>query len=306
IAAVVAKVERCFGWSEPVEVTLEANPEDLGLKYLEAALEAGVNRLSLGVQSLDGSTLRALGRLHGTPEVHAAARAARGAGFRNLNFDLICGLPGQAPAEWARDVEVLIEEHDPEHVSVYMLDMDKQTPLALDAKAGRARLPCEDEVVEAFTHTARVLQRAGYERYEVSNFARPGFRARHNLKYWSDAPFLGVGPSAWSYLGARRLRRVADLERYLSAIEDSSIPYETIEPADPDRRLAEALIMGLRLCEGVDLAACGRRYDRDVWAIYGERIRRLQSDGWLESVGERLRLSAAALPVANSIWAEFL
>lgn len=306
IRAVVESVRRLFEWCDPAEVTLEANPEDLQVAHLEALRAAGVNRLSLGVQTLDGATLRALGRLHGEREVHAAARAAREAGFDNLNLDLICGLPGLERSKWVDQLGTLVDRHQPEHLSIYLLDMDKQTPLLGEVDAGRVQLPSDPEVLGAFEGSLELLDTAGYERYEISNFARPGYRCRHNLKYWLDESFLGVGPSAWSYIGGQRWRRVADLEEYLKAIDAGRIPNDSIEPVDPDRRLAEAVIMGLRLRDGIDLEACGRAHGRDAWAVYGERVRHLEEQGWLEQVRGRLRLTDTAMPVANSVWAEFL
>ncbi len=305
VGRVLARARRLFDWREPAEVTLEANPESLDEPRLAALREAGVGRLSLGAQTLDEEALRALGRLHGESEVHASARAARRCGFEDLNFDLICGLPGLDPERFGQGLVRLLE-HAPEHVSIYLLDMDTETPRRRAVEAGRAGLPPEDLTVETFAAAAQILQRAGYERYEVSNFALPGRRSRHNLKYWTDAPFLGIGPSAWSYLGGRRVRRVADLGRYLDGIEGGQAPCEPVEKDDPRRRLAEAVVMGLRLREGVDLEACGRAHGADALALYGERVRRLQSEGWLESAGGRVRLTPAALPVANSIWAEFI
>jgi oxygen-independent coproporphyrinogen-3 oxidase len=305
VAELLSAVRALFDWRPPGEVTLEANPEGLDERKLAGLRRAGVNRLSLGAQTLDPRALRSLGRLHGPSEVHAAARAARAAGFDNLSFDLICGLPG-APVERLRaDIEELLA-HRPEHLSIYTLDMDKETPLKRAAEAGRTRLPGDEESMAALEAAAARLEQAGYERYEISNFALPGKRSAHNLKYWTDAEFLGVGPSAWSYLGGRRLRCVAHLERYLTAIEAGTIPVETEEAADPDRRLAEAVVMGLRLKAGIDLADCGRPHGRDAWSIYAERVRRLEREGWLETRGFRVRLTPRALPVANSIWAEFI
>jgi len=305
VARIVAAVREVFEWREPAEVTLEANPEGLDAPKLAALREAGVNRLSLGVQTLDDAALRALGRLHGEAEVHAAARAARRSGFSNLNFDLICGLPGLGLEPWIEGIERLLE-HAPEHVSIYTLDMDKDTPLRRAAESGSTRLPAEERTLEAFEAGARVLEAAGYERYEVSNFARPGGRSRHNLKYWTDMRFLGVGPSAWSYLQGGRVRRVADLERYLAGVEASDPPCEPPERNDPDARLAEAVVLGLRLRDGVDLAERGREHGRDAWARYGETVRRLTEEGWIETSCGRIRLTPAALPVANEIWEQFI
>jgi oxygen-independent coproporphyrinogen-3 oxidase len=309
LGACVDAVRRLFDWRDSAaEVTLEANPEDLDEERLAAFLGRGVDRLSIGVQTLDEAALRALGRLHGEAEVHAAALAARRAGFANLSFDLICGLPGLGVRTWLEALERLLG-HEPQHLSIYMLDMDKHTPLRQAVEAGRDALPEESVVLEAFAGAAEALEAAGYERYEISNFARPGFGSRHNLKYWRDVPFLGVGPSAWSYLEGRRFRRVADLPRYLAGVESGAMPCDPPgehDGLDAERRLAEAIVLGLRLREGVDLAACGTPYGRDAWGLFGERVRRLEAEGWLDTSGGRVRLTRAALPVANEIWEQFL
>ena len=306
IRACLEAARQSFEWpSTGAEVTLEANPERLDERLLAAFREAGINRLSLGAQTLDEETLRSLGRLHGEAEVHAAARCARAAGFTNLNFDLICGLPGLVTGPWIEALGRLLE-HAPEHLSIYQLDMDKQTPLRRAVEAGGATLPEDAVVVEAFEASTEALERAGYEQYEISNFARPGFRSLHNMKYWTGAPCLGVGPSACSYIGGRRPRRVGDLERYMTEIEAGRIPCDPVEELDADRRLAEAVVLGLRLREGIDLAACGAPHGRDAWHLFGDRVRCLEQEGWLEVSGSRIRLTRAALPVANEIWQQFL
>jgi oxygen-independent coproporphyrinogen-3 oxidase len=305
VESLLSATRALFAWAPPGEVTLEANPERLDARRLEALRRAGVNRLSLGVQTLEARALRALGRLHGAADVHAAARAARAAGFENLSFDLIAGLPGEPAGRLQADIEALLD-HRPEHLSIYTLDLDKDTALKRAVEAGRARLPAEEETVESLEAAAALLERAGYDRYEISNFALPGRRSVHNLKYWTDGEFLGVGPSAWSYLDGRRQRRAADLAEYVAAVEGGTIPLAVDEPPDPDRRLAEAVVMGLRLLSGVDLAECGRAHGRDAWAIYSGRVRRLESEGWLETRGSRVRLTPRALPVANTVWAEFI
>ncbi len=297
---------RTFRQHGDAEVTLEMNPASCAPKAARDLLHAGINRISLGVETFDARTLSAVGRLHDAADVRRAVRILREAGLDNLSLDLLAGLPGASVRRFLDDVDAALDL-GPEHLSIYMLETDKPTPLARDARRGHVRLPGEDEVAEMFAGGARRVRDAGFQQYEIANFARPGRQSRHNLKYWLDRPVLGVGPSACSYLRGRLTERVRGLGRYVTAVEDGSPTTELDGPPVPMRSAGEAVYLALRVLEGVDLRALSRRYGTDLPARYGAVLERLARDGLVawEPDESRVRLTSRGALLANEVFAEF-
>ncbi|MDR2934576.1 MAG: radical SAM family heme chaperone HemW [Candidatus Adiutrix sp.] len=243
------------------EITLEANPEDVGPEQADLWAETGVTRLSLGVQSLDDRWLgEVLGRNHNPDQTLAAAALLKDRPF-TLNFDLIYGLPLQAPADWGRDLTRTLELA-PDHISTYSLTAAPGTALARSMEAGLLPpLPPPDQAAELFLLSGQVLAAAGFKRYEVSNFARPGFESRHNLKYWRRTPYLGLGPAAHSFDGRRRWANVSSVRRWASALSSGVRPLAFEEIPDEKAIRLEQVMLGLRLAEGLPeeaLAAASR------------------------------------------------
>ena len=288
----------------PEEATLEANPEGLTLEYL-AGLREIFNRLSLGAQSLLNEGLRALGRRHRVREVKEAFRAAREAGFRNISLDFIFGWPGQTLSLLTRELEEL-RLLGPEHVSYYELTIEEGTPFHQAFEKGELSLPPEEEVVRMHEMIDSFLKEAGYEHYEISNFARPGFRCRHNLFYWEARPYLGLGPGAASYLHGRRSKNVEDVRVYLQSLEAGRLPPREEEELPREKRFREAVILGLRLLEGIDLEAFKSRFGYEVREYYGPRLEKLRDLGLLELVGGRLRLTRKGRLLANVVFRELV
>lgn len=306
IARLLETLRGVFQVDSDSEISLEANPESADAGKLRALRDAGVNRLSLGVQSFEPAILAALGRAHGPELAIRAFRDARVAGFDNLSIDLMLALPGQS-REILRDTLVRLLDLGPDHVSAYLLEMDKET--ALRARIERGELPAvtQDEAADSYHLLRSTLTAAGYRHYEISNFARDGKACRHNLKYWTDRPFAGFGPSAWSYLAGRRMRQTPDLEGYLEAVETGRAPRREEGDADPVARLQEALFAGLRLVDGVDLERLGRSYGvEDPLGWRRSEILQLMEEGFVTMEGARLRLSQASYCVANEIFAVFV
>jgi oxygen-independent coproporphyrinogen-3 oxidase len=247
IAAVLDEVRGRLGLDAGAEVTLEANPEGLGRQKLEGYRTAGVTRLSLGVQSMDDTILPRLGRLHSAGEARAAFEAARAAGFENISVDLMYGLPGLDVTAWTRAAETVLA-WGPDHLSAYGLSLDAGS---LWGATGVAGLPPEDTVVEQYWALARAAAAAGFEHYEVSNYARPGFRSAHNLIYWRAAEYLACGPGACGFIGDVRYSNVKPVARYAEILETGRLPLDTWEHLTPRQRLAERLILGLRTADGV-------------------------------------------------------
>lgn len=296
VAAVRAIAEDRFG-AEIAEFTLEADPGGGAEGRLAGWREAGVTRLSVGVQSLDDGVLRTLGRRHSAEEAVRFCRAARAAGFDALAVDLMTGIPGETAESAARTVRSVLEL-EPDHVSLYFLESVEGLPF----EAEMARRPVdEDASVDIFRRASDALEAAGLRRYEVSNFARPGRECRHNLKYWRYEPFLGLGPSACSHVGARRWCNKASLADWAAALGRGERLREGAVELDPERAAREALAFGLRLVEGVDISELAARFGVDIGGPRAREIDGLVADGLLARDGPRLRIPADKLIVANAI-----
>ncbi|MBX6377573.1 MAG: radical SAM family heme chaperone HemW [Clostridia bacterium] len=313
LAVLAAAVRRRFAVTPDAEWSIEANPEGLDGDLLAALAAAGWNRLSLGLQDWDDDRLRALGRRHTVADFLAAFRAARRAGFANINVDLVYGLPGQTPAAW-RATLIRVVELGPEHISAYALQVEEGTAFARWAREGRLDRPDEDTCAEMYAIACEELARHGYRRYEVSNFARPGHRCRHNLTYWRNGDYLGIGPGAHSHLalpapgGPSGLRwaNLRTVGAYRQAVTAGSLPRAEEETCPPEREMSDTVILGLRLDEGVDLDAFQARFGRPVEAVFQPAVDRLEHMGLLRREPGRLRLTDRAWPVANRVFAAFL
>jgi oxygen-independent coproporphyrinogen III oxidase len=294
-----------FDVAEGAEITLEGNPESLVPRRLEGYATAGVNRVCVGIQSLDDRVLRRVGRLHDGRRAMEAVKSARAAGFRSVGLDLIAGLPGEDLRSWAgtvRDAAAL----GADHVSVYLLETDKDTPLARSLSASRVEIADDDALARAYEESSDVLEAAGFAAYEISNFARPGHESRHNLKYWTDVPYAGFGLGAHGYLGGERRANVRDLDAYVGRLDAGRDPVEAREAYDPGRRAAEALILGLRLAAGVDLATIGARYGTDPATRHHEVWERAESAGLVEREGSRVRLTRWGRLRCNELFLELI
>jgi oxygen-independent coproporphyrinogen-3 oxidase len=287
------------------EITLEGNPESLDGRRLEGYLRGGVTRISIGVQSFDDEVLRRAGRAHGAREAEEAVRRARDSGFADVSLDLIVGLPGEDLDRWDDTVR-RAAALGPDHVSVYFLETDKDAPLARAIREGRCARAAEEQEVKAYRATGEVLRQAGYRQYEISNYALPGHESRHNLKYWTDAPYVGFGLGAHAYWGGSRRANLSRLADYLKATRGGEDPVEWIEPFDPARRAIEALILGLRLAQGVDLAAVERHYGVNVRRGRSEAWERAAAAGLTVQEGDRVRLSERGFLCSNELFASLI
>lgn len=270
-----------------LEWTAEANPESLTLELASAWREAGVNRLSLGVQSFHESTLRWMGRLHGPEGARAAVATARRAGIENVSVDLIFGLPGHLGRPWARDLEGALALEVP-HVSLYGLSVEPATPLGRAVAAGREQGVDEDRYRDEFLQAAETLAREGFEHYEVSNFARPGHASRHNQAYWTGVPYLGLGNGAHSYAPPVRRWNLRAWEAYSGKTAAGESPEEGRETLDEAALRLERIWLGLRTSDGLSLAGLGEAalarvaaWVRDGWAFQTAGRVRLTPPGWL-------------------------
>jgi oxygen-independent coproporphyrinogen-3 oxidase len=288
------------------EVTLEADPETITPEKAAAWLRAGFNRISLGAQSFDDKELRAAGRLHRREHIYHAHEALRTAGFRNLSFDLIAGLPHQAADSWEDSLDQLLALR-PDHVSIYLLEIDEGSRLGREVLAGGQRysaaaLPSDDDMADSYERACTRLASAGYEHYEISNWALPGFRSRHNLKYWRREPYLGFGAGAHSFNGRERWANTHDPAAYVAAITQSRLPIEQHERLTPTQAFEEELFLGLRLLEGIDLVRLEQQYNVPLAA----RFASLRDAGLIEMDGATARLAPSRLAVSNEVFVELL
>ena len=295
IGRMLDTLRRCFALAADAEITMEGNPGTLTRENLESYRAAGVNRLSLGVQSLDDGLLRNIGRIHTSEEAKAAVAMARAAGFDNLNLDLMLGLPGQTPEQWARTLSEAIAL-SPEHLSCYSLILEEGTPLYAQAEAGAcAPLPDEDALCEM---DERLTRAGGYARYEVSNYAKAGRICRHNVVYWECLPYLGIGCAAHSDMDGTRFYNTEDFDAYLRGA-----PART---EDAGGRMFERMMMGLRMVRGVDEARFLRDFGRAPEAVWTKSLPRLMRAGMLAREDGRLYLTARGMQVMNAVLVEMM
>ena len=305
VARLVSACRAGFAVAANAEVTLETNPETASRSKMEGFRAAGVNRVSFGVQSFRDEELRRLGRIHSAERATEAVAEARGAGFDNVSLDLMMWLPAQSPRDWAESVERLITV-GPEHVSLYLLELYPNAPLKDDmARAGWSLAPDED-AADMYLAAWALLEAAGYEQYEISNACRPGRQSRHNLKYWTDGEWLGLGCGAHSTRDGVRWKNVSATADYVDRIFRRADTAVERRAMSREEQLEEALFTGLRLTNGIDIDAVGVRYGTDVWSRYGSKLQPFVEGGLVLRQGPRLSLTRQGMLVANEVMQIFV
>jgi oxygen-independent coproporphyrinogen III oxidase len=307
VARIIQACRDSFDLAADAEITIEANPESSTAGVLDGFRAAGANRLSFGVQSFRDEELRRLGRLHSSATARTAVALARAAGFDNLSLDLMMWLPGQSPQHWLASVDTLIEL-EPDHASLYLLEIYPNAPLRDEmARAGVSPAP-DDDAAEMYVGGLERLERAGFEQYEISNVARPHTRrSRHNLKYWQEGEWLGFGCGAHATFRGERWRTLSATADYIDRVAAGAevrLDRRTLPRAE---RVEEALFMGLRLTEGLDLDRLSRRHGIDIWSRYGQDLSPYVSAGLLiHEPGRRLALTRRGMLLANDVMAVFI
>ncbi len=289
-----------------VEVTMEMNPGTVTPEILKNFRDRGINRASFGAQTFDDRELARLGRSHNSDQTRETFRHLRDAGFVNVSFDLIAGLPGQTLEGWKRNVDEALAMR-PEHLSFYLLEVHEGTPLADHIRRGLQPQPDDEIASEMYALMLELAGAAGYEHYEISNFCRPGFQSRHNTKYWTGAPYYGFGCSAHSYDG--RLRRWSndrDVARYLELVDSERSPIVERVKLTEDEARAEALFLGLRLMRGVDLKIYQSRFGDDIRSSYEMDLARFREAGLIEYQGDLMRLTRAGALLSNEVFSAFV
>ncbi|WP_417909672.1 radical SAM family heme chaperone HemW [Candidatus Electronema sp. PJ] len=290
---------------EEAEISIEVNPATVDLSALQTLRQAGFNRLSIGVQSLQDKELQRLGRPHSAQDAVQTVQLARQAGFTNLNLDLMYGLPGQTLRSWQETLAQALALQ-PQHLSLYELTIEKGTPFARQQAQGALLLPDEETGLQMLVATQLMLSSADFHRYEISNYALPGFACRHNLNYWRNGEYFGLGPGAVSCLQGKRRSAVADWREFCRLMEDGQQVWQEEEHLENEAAFRETVVMGLRMLDGVSLPELRRRFGLDAQVYYGETLLRLMQQGLLEIVQEKLRLTAQGLLLANTVMAELV
>ena len=323
IRGILEATQDAFRVLDKAEITVEANPDDLNRSKCDSLLSQGVNRLSIGVQSLDAGLLAQLGRRHGPDQAIEAFQTAQDAGFTNINLDLMYGLPRQTMSQW-QDTIQKVASLGSAHLSLYCLTLEEGTPLHRWVKDGDVPVPDEDLAADMYSYARATLADAGYYHYEVSNWSLPGRGAWHNIGYWRNLPYLGVGPGAHSSLMSHRFWQVSSPRLYIAKVKewadsnpkpfdamaevalDTVYPIDGWEHIDIDTDCSEIMILGLRLLDGLDLKEASDRAGVDLESRYGAQIKDLVELGLLERQDGRLRLNSSAYLIANQVFTRFV
>jgi oxygen-independent coproporphyrinogen-3 oxidase len=288
------------------EVTVEANPESIRLEVMEVWRAAGVNRVSLGAQSMDDAELRLLGRRHDAAQVVRRVSEARAAGLREVSLDLIYGLPGSTLERWERTLDAALSL-SPDHLSAYLLTLEEGVPMARRVETGELTLPDDDEARDQYDLLCRRTGEAGLLQYEISNFARPGAESRHNQNYWVRGDYLGLGPAAHSHWRGRRWANPASFDRWAAAVDQGSTPGDSPREEPGSTALEEWLFLGLRRTEGVPWSALREAAtSEEQWRRLTERAGALVQQRLLEEDGRWLRLSPQARFVSNGVFSDLM
>ncbi|MDD4335013.1 MAG: radical SAM family heme chaperone HemW [Desulfotomaculaceae bacterium] len=302
---VLDAVRSSFVLTAGCEVTVEANPGAIDGAGLAGLRQAGVNRLSIGVQSFHDRLLHVLGRVHSAEQAVQAVQLARKAGFDNLNLDFIFGIPGQTNHDWRETLHQAVEMA-PEHIAAYGLQLEEGTPLAQAVERGEICACPEETEITMYRDTIAFLTAHGYSHYEISNFAGPGRQCAHNLLYWLNRPYLGLGPAAHSLIKGVRFANDISLAGYSAKLSREEYPVENKIRLSAADEMSETMFLGLRLTGGVDLDRFYRRFGRRAEDIYRHEIEGLSKKGLLEMSAGHLRLTAKGLPLANIVFREFV
>ncbi|TMD89025.1 MAG: radical SAM family heme chaperone HemW [Chloroflexi bacterium] len=294
-----------FAVDEDAEITLEANPGTLSREQLVGLRAAGVNRLSMGAQSFDAELLKTLGRIHSPKDITQAVRDAQAAGFTSINVDFMFGLPGQTMRHWRETIERALDLHI-EHLSLYSLIIEEGTPFYTWTHEGRITPGDEDLCADMYEYADERLHAAGYVNYEISNWSLPGFQSRHNLTYWHNLPYIGVGAGAYSSFGGRRFSNVREPAEYIRMLKAQQWPEVESETVDKAQAMSETAFLALRTAQGLHLPTFEQRFALPFAQFAGDRLHMVEEAGLLERETEWLRLSKRGRLLGNEVFLRLL
>ena len=305
ITRLLAACRKAFAVDEQAEITLEANPGTLSFEQLKGLRAAGINRLSLGSQSFDAELLHTLGRIHSPDEIVLALSNARAAGFTSINLDFMFGLPGQTMQHWKTTLDRALALH-PEHFSLYSLIIEEGTLFYTWTNEGRIIPGDEDLCADMYEYADERLQAEGYENYEISNWALPGHQSRHNLTYWRNLPYLGMGAGAHSFFEGRRFSNILDPQEYITLLKKQQRPEAESELIDRAHEMSETAFLALRTAQGLHLPTFEERFAEPFTQFVGMRLRTVEEAGLLEQEHEWIRLSKRGRLLGNEVFLRLL
>jgi oxygen-independent coproporphyrinogen-3 oxidase len=305
ITRLLAACRKAFAVDEQAEITLEANPGTLSFEQLKGLRAAGINRLSLGSQSFDAELLHTLGRIHTPDEIVQALSNARAAGFTSINLDFMFGLPGQTMQHWKTTLDRALALH-PEHFSLYSLIIEEGTLFYTWTNEGRIIPGDEDLCADMYEYADERLQAEGYENYEISNWALPGHQSRHNLTYWQNLPYLGMGAGAHSFFGGRRFSNILDPQEYITLLKKQQRPEAESELIDRAHQMSETAFLALRTAQGLHLPTFEERFAEPFTQFVGMRLRTVEEAGLLEQEHKWIRLSKRGRLLGNEVFLRLL
>jgi oxygen-independent coproporphyrinogen-3 oxidase len=305
IARLLNACHDAFAIDEGAEITLEANPGTLSQRQLEGLRVAGVNRLSMGAQSFDAELLKILGRIHSPEEITQAVQFARAAGFTSINLDFMFGLPGQTMQHWQETLDRALNLR-PEHLSLYSLIVEEGTPFYTWTQEGRITPGDEDLCADMYEYADERLQAAGYRNYEISNWTLPGYESRHNLTYWQNLPYIGMGAGAYSYFSDRRFSNVREPADYIKLLKAQRLPQAECEEVGREQAMAETAFLALRTAMGLHLPTFEQRFCLSFTEFVGDRLHLVEEAGLLEHEDGRLRLSKRGRLLGNEVFLRLL
>ena len=316
IALIMDCIFKNYDVMPDAEITIECNPASALLDKFEVYRSFGINRLSIGLQSADNNELKILGRIHTVEDFLKSYEAARRSGFENINVDLIDCIPMQSIRTWKKSLRQ-VTLLKPEHISVYNLIVEEGTPFGDMYRKGQLLLPDEDEQAKIDDFTLEFLEKQGYERYEISNFAKPGFECRHNKGYWTGTPYIGFGIGAASFFNDMRWNNTSDIKEYMELdLKNNSkyISYENpvsmlrgkISKLKTEEEMEEFMFLGLRMTEGISEDEFRLRFGRTLISVYGRQLVHFTSNGLMAHSGSRYYLTKRGMELANQVMSEFL
>lgn len=299
---IFAAIYDTFAVDEKAEITTELNPGTVTKEKMKAYKEIGINRLSIGLQSVNNEELRMLGRIHTYEEFEETYELARKAGFENINIDLISAIPGQTVRSWAETLRT-VAELKPEHISAYSLIIEEGTPFYEIYGEDREGLPDEDAERQMYQDTKDILEEYGYHRYEISNYAKDGYACQHNLGYWNRREYLGIGLGAASLLDNQRWTEVSELEEYIASDENQK---DNLERLDDTAQMEEFMFLGLRKMEGVSKETFKLIFGQELETVYGDVAKKMLDQELLEIEGDYIRLTEKGIDISNYVLSEFI
>lgn len=292
-------------WKATEEFTMECNPGQVNFEMLREIRNLGVNRISIGAQSFNQSELEFLGRTHNVDDIFKAVTSAKKAGFENISIDLIFAIPGSTISSWRQNL-LQATRLGVSHISTYSLSYEDGTILKQQLDTGAIQVVDEETDRAMYELAIKMFESGGFEHYEISNFAKPGFRCRHNMRYWQNKPYIGVGPAAASCIGNRRTKNIADIDKYIQAIETNNSAAEEVVILSAGDIASETAVLNLRTADGIDIEDYKQRHGLDVCDVFAEPINRYRKLDFIAMEQNSVHLTKKALPIADTILCDFI